>query len=175
METGIHIGIIVSVLAVVAVIYSAGFYLKPGLTPYAPPGSPIGPAPDDCKAACRQWQAARLARIAADQTLQTAQATYEVAKAMTNNAYWLMISALAVYVSALLNPGMAGYVFDFFVLYLAANGYYLFRLGEQHKAQAALQAAINARQEAFVAENTAYWTVINKCTPEQADECLSHQ
>jgi hypothetical protein len=174
METGIHFGVLVPMVAVIALAYVAGFYIQATAIPVAPPGPPMDSAPEDCKAACQQWQAAQLARALADNAVRTAKAIADKATAAKDTAFWAQLTALALYLSAILNPGMAGFASDFFVLYMLAMAYYIYCIGAQKAALKDYEDKVQAARDAYINENQARWTVITTCTGEQADDCLAH-
>lgn len=174
METAINLVVVVSVVGVVAAAYVTGYFLQATAIPIPRPGPPMDSAPEDCKAACRQWQMAQLARVTAERAVQTAKLLADAAKISADKAFWLQIGALATWLAFELNPLLRGYAIYFNILYVAACIYYIVCVGKLAAALKDLEKKALELQAAYNTENNARMLVLTTCTGEQADDCLSH-
>lgn len=174
METSIDVVILVPVIIGVAAVYVFGYFLQATASAIPRPGPPMDTAPEDCKAACKQWQVAQIARVAAERAVQAAKTLADAAKVSADSAFWLQIGALALYLSFLLNPVLRAYAIYLLGLYIAACIYYIFCVGKLEAALKDLENKALDLQAAYNAENNARMLVITTCTAEQADDCLSH-
>src|SRR6185369_5443971 len=174
MDIAVHAGVLIPVLAALVAAYGFGRYKQTTSIPAPPSGSPMDNAPADCKAACQRWQQSQMARNIADRAVQAAKILFDIAKINSDKAFWLMVAALALYISASVNPVLAGYVFHFYILYLAANLNYIFCLGQMDTQRKDLTDRVRDAQNAAIAENADRWTVITTCNADEADDCLSH-
>lgn len=174
METTIDLIVVVSVVGGVATAYITGYFLQATAIPIQRPGPPMDNAPEDCKAACRQWQLAQLARVTAERAVQTAKLLADAAKVSADKAFWLQISALALWLGFALNPVLREYAIYLNILYLAAVAHYIVCLGKLDAALKDLEKNALELQADYNAENNARMLVITTCTGEQADDCLSH-